>query len=168
MRYYSALQIVAASTVFTTHTPVPAGNDAFSRQMMERYFSKYALELGISFEDFFRLGQPTINAQDSFSMTILALKSSRHANGVSQLHGQVSQGLWSEVWPGAPVTEVPITSITNGVHAKTWIAPELQRIYGQYFGVEWERQLTDRHTGCASSTFRTKFSGKRTSCSNSD
>jgi starch phosphorylase len=141
--YYSALQVVAASNVFTTHTPVPAGNDAFPRDMMVRHFSRYAEDFRISFDDFFRLGQTMVNATETFSMTILALRSSRHANGVSQLHGKVSQELWQDVWAGVPLQEVPITSITNGVHTKTWTAPEFHRIYSKFLGLDWEEHFTD-------------------------
>jgi starch phosphorylase len=143
LEYYPALQVVASSNVFTTHTPVPAGNDAFPRDMMVRHFSRYAEDFRISFDDFFRLGQPMVNAPDTFSMTILALRVSRHANGVSKLHGQVSQELWKDVWSGVPLQEVPITSITNGVHTKTWTAPEFHRIYSRYLGSDWEEHLTD-------------------------
>src|SRR6266436_1824031 len=141
--YYAALQIVAASNVFTTHTPVPAGNDAFPRDMMARHFSTYAEDFRISFDDFFRLGEPMVNATNTFSMTILALRVSRHANGVSKLHGNVSQGLWKDVWAGVPLQEVPITSITNGIHTKTWTAPEFHRIYSKFLGSDWEEHLTD-------------------------
>src|SRR5271165_4714549 len=134
LEYYTALQVVASSNVFTTHTPVPAGNDAFPREMMVRHFSRYAEDFRISFDDLFRLGQTMVNVADTFSMTILALRVSRHANGVSKLHGEVSRGLWQDVWAGVPISEVPITSITNGVHTKTWTAPEFHRIYAKYIG----------------------------------
>jgi len=143
LEYYPALQVVASSNVFTTHTPVPAGNDAFSRDMMLRHFSRYAQDFRISFEDFFRLGQPTSNPPDTFSMTILALRTSRHANGVSKLHGDVSKGLWQDVWAGIPIQEVPITSITNGVHTRTWTSPEFHQIYDKYLGPDWEEHLTN-------------------------
>ena len=143
LEYYTAVQVVAASNVFTTHTPVPAGNDAFPREMMIRHFSGYANDFRISFDDFFRLGEPEVNRFNTFSMTILALRLSRHANGVSKLHGEVSRGLWKDVWAGIPVQEVPITSITNGVHTKTWTAPEFHRIYAKYLGADWEEHLTD-------------------------
>lgn len=140
--FYSALQVVAAANVFTTHTPVPAGNDAFPREMMRRYFSDFADQLGIPFEELFTFGQTRVNADDPFSMTILALRASRHANGVSKLHGDVSRGLWKDVWAGVPEQEVPITSITNGVHTKTWMAPEFSALYRKYLG-DWEEKLTD-------------------------
>jgi starch phosphorylase len=143
LNYYTALQVVASSNIFTTHTPVPAGNDAFSREMMGRYLSDYPRDLAISFDEFFGLGQPAVNPDNSFSMTILALRTSRHANGVSRLHGEVSRGLWQDVWAGVPVSEVPITSITNGIHTKTWTAPEFHRTYEKYLGTDWEEHLTD-------------------------
>src|SRR6202048_3902100 len=140
--FYSALQVVAAANVFTTHTPVPAGNDAFSREMMRKYFGDFVRELQIPFDEFFSFGQTRTHTSDPFSMTILALRLSRHANGVSKLHGEVSQSLWKDVWMGVPVHEVPITSITNGVHTKTWMAPEFSALYQKYLG-EWEEHLTD-------------------------
>jgi len=140
--YYTALQLVASGNIFTTHTPVPAGNDAFSRELMERYFWEFPGKAGISFDEFFRMGQMSDNPADAFSMTILALRTSRHSNGVSALHGQVSRGLWEGVWAGVPRDEVPITSITNGIHTKTWMAPEFSDMYDKYLG-DWEENLMD-------------------------
>jgi starch phosphorylase len=127
---------------------VPAGNDAFPIDLMRRYFASYPAKVGINFEAFATFGQnrthPTqpFNNNDPFSMTILALRMSRHANGVSKLHGAVSRGLWKSVWTGVPEDEVPITSITNGIHTKTWTAPEFAAIYDQYLP-GWEENLTD-------------------------
>ena len=140
--FYSALQVVAAANVFTTHTPVPAGNDSFSREMMEKYFGKFAKELNIPFHELFSFGHTRLNTDEPFSMTILALRLSRHANGVSQLHGEVSRSLWKDVWSGVPIHEVPITSITNGVHTKTWMAPEFATLYRKHLG-DWEEHLTE-------------------------
>src|SRR6266513_781080 len=140
--FYSALQLVAAANVFTTHTPVPAGNDSFSREMMQKYFGKFARELNIPFDELFSFGHTRLNPNDPFSMTILALRLSRHANGVSKLHGEVTRSLWKDVWAGVPVHEVPITSITNGVHTKTWMAPEFAALYRKHFGA-WEEHLTE-------------------------
>ena len=140
--FYSALQVVAAANVFTTHTPVPAGNDAFPREMMRRYFGDFAKELDLPFDELFSFGQTRVNENDPFSMTILALRVSRHANGVSKLHGEVSRALWKDVWAGVPVEEVPITSITNGIHTKTWMAPEFSALYTKHLG-DWEERLTD-------------------------
>jgi glycogen phosphorylase len=143
MNYYPALQIVAASNVFTTHTPVPAGNDAFSPELIGRYLGKYAHDFGLSFHDLFALGQPMLNPPPLFSMTILALRTTRRANGVSKLHREVSKSLWQDVWAGVPLQEVPITSITNGIHTKTWTAPEFHRLYEKYLGPDWADHLTD-------------------------
>ena len=140
--FYSALQVVAAANVFTTHTPVPAGHDSFSREMMQKYFGKLAKELNIPFDELFSFGHTRVNSDDPFSMTILALRLSRHANGVSKLHGEVTRALWKDVWSGVPVHEVPITSITNGVHTKTWMAPEFAALYRKHLGT-WEEHLTE-------------------------
>ncbi len=140
--FRSALQLVAAANIFTTHTPVPAGNDAFPRELMQRYFADFPQRVGISFDEFFSFGQATINPEENFSMTILALRTSRHANGVSKLHGEVSRRLWKEVWAGVPQNEVPITSITNGIHTKTWLSPEFSALYDAYLP-NWEENLTD-------------------------
>ena len=140
--FKSALQLVAAANIFTTHTPVPAGNDAFPRDLMQKYFGDYPAKVGISFDDFFSYGQTTVNKVDAFSMTILALRTSRHANGVSKLHGEVSQGLWQDVWAGVPKDEVPIGSITNGIHTKTWLAPEFAALYDKYLP-DWQEHLTE-------------------------
>ena len=140
--FYSALQVVAAANVFTTHTPVPAGNDSFSREMMQKYFGKFAKELNVPFEELFSFGHTRLNPDEPFSMTILALRLSRHANGVSKLHGEVSRGLWKDVWTGVPAHEVPITHITNGIHTKTWLAPEFLTLYDKYLG-DWEENLTN-------------------------
>ncbi|PYL44175.1 MAG: alpha-glucan phosphorylase [Verrucomicrobia bacterium] len=140
--FYSALQVVAAANVFTTHTPVPAGNDSFPREMMRKYFGNFAKELNIPFDELFSFGHTRVNPDDPFSMTILALRLSRHANGVSKLHGEVTRSLWKDVWSGVPVHEVPITNITNGVHTKTWMAPEFAALYRKHLG-DWEEHLTE-------------------------
>src|SRR5213595_528656 len=140
--FYAALQVAASANVFTTHTPFPAGNDSFPREMMRKYFGSFAAAIGLPFDEFFSFGQTRINATDPFSMTILALRLSRHSNGVSKLHGEVSRGLWKDVWTGVPEHEVPITSITNGVHTQTWLAPEFLVLYDKYLG-DWEENLTN-------------------------
>src|ERR1700756_1156279 len=140
--FYSALQVVAAANVFSTHTPVPAGNDSFPREMMRKYFGNFAKELNLPFDELFSFGQTRVDRNDPFSMTILALRLSRHANGVSKLHGQVSRSLWKDVWSGVPEHEVPITSVTNGIHTKTWMAPEFSVLYRKYLG-DWEENLTE-------------------------
>ncbi len=141
--FYAALQATASGNVFTTHTPVPAGNDAFPLDLMRKYFGEYPASVKIDFETFMSFGQTRMNPAEPFSMTILALRTSRHANGVSALHGRVSQGLWKDVWSGVPQEEVPITSVTNGIHTKTWMAPDFIRLYDKYLP-GWEEQLTDK------------------------
>lgn len=142
--FYPALQVSAASNVFTTHTPVPAGNDAFSPDLMHRYFDGFARDLKISFDEFLKFGR-TWNHQpgDPFSMTILALRMSRRSNGVSALHGRVSQKMWTSIWPYAPLEEVPISSVTNGIHLHTWLAPEMRDLYEKYFGSGWQERISD-------------------------
>lgn len=140
--FYSALQATAVGNVFTTHTPVPAGNDAFPLELMRKYFGEYPASVGIDFDTFASFGQNRSNGQEPFSMTILALRTSRHANGVSALHGRVSQRIWAEVWSGVPVHEVPITSVTNGIHTKTWAAPDFIKLYDKHLP-GWEENLTD-------------------------
>jgi len=140
--FYSALQVVAAGNIFTTHTPVPAGNDAFPLDLMQKYFGDYPAKVGIAFETFASFGQFRNDSSEPFSMTILALRTSRHANGVSALHGRVSQVLWKDVWAGVPQNEVPITSITNGIHTKTWMAPEFGALYDKYLP-GWEEKLIE-------------------------
>src|SRR5215813_3174193 len=105
LNFYAALQVAASANVFTTHTPVPAGNDSFPRDMMRKYFGDFAKELGLPFDEFFSFGQTRLNATDPFSMTILALRLSRHANGVSKLHGEITRSLWKDVWSGVPIHE---------------------------------------------------------------
>jgi starch phosphorylase len=140
--FYSALQIVASANIFTTHTPVPAGNDSFPRDMMRKYFGDFAKDLGIPFDELFSFGQTRVDRSDPFSMTILALRMSRHSNGVSRLHGEVSRSLWRDVWSGVPAHEVPITHVTNGIHTKTWMAPEFSALYRKYLG-DWEEHVTE-------------------------
>ena len=141
--FYAALQATAAGNVFTTHTPVPAGNDAFPLDLMRKYFGDYPASVKIDFELFASFGQTRKVPSEPFSMTILALRTSRHANGVSALHGRVSQGLWKDVWIGVPEEEVPITSVTNGIHTKTWMAPDFVKLYDRYMP-GWEEHLTDK------------------------
>src|SRR5437870_11454168 len=110
--------------------------------MMRKYFGALAKDLNIPFDELFSFGQTRVNPSDPFSMTILALRVSRHDNGVSKLHGEVSRSLWKDVWSGVPTHEVPITSITNGIHTKTWMAPEFSALYQKYLG-DWQEHLTE-------------------------
>ena len=139
--FYSALEQVAAGTVFTTHTPVPAGHDIFDEKLMAYYFNDYCVRLKISFEEFKTLGHSPIN-HDSFNMTALALRGSRFHNGVSRIHGDVASGTESYVWPQVPEQENPITYVTNGVHVPTFLAREWVNLFDMRFK-EWRNKLID-------------------------
>ncbi|MEM7116840.1 MAG: alpha-glucan family phosphorylase [Chloroflexota bacterium] len=141
MSFDEAMAIVKETTIFTTHTPVPAGHDAFGFHMIEQYFSGFWDELGISRERFLGLGGHEEEWGMAFNMTVLALKLSGQANAVSKLHGQVSREMWQSVWPSKRVEEVPISSITNGVHIPTWVAGEMHQLFKDYLDPNWvERQ----------------------------
>ncbi|MFP4172392.1 MAG: alpha-glucan family phosphorylase [Candidatus Hydrogenedentota bacterium] len=139
-----ALETVKAASVFTTHTPVPAGNDMFSPEMMTHYFDKYAKDVGITMEELLALGrQDPADTREPFCMTVLALKLSSAANGVSELHGEVARGMWARTWRDVPQEEVPITSITNGVHPRFWISRDLAGLLDRYIGPPWVENPTD-------------------------
>ena len=128
-----AKDIVSAKTVFTTHTPVPAGNDIFPVDLVEKYFKNYWEYLGTDRETFLRLGmKPDENLEACFNMGILALKIAGKKNGVSKLHGEVSRELFGEVWPNIAANESPITYVTNGIHTCTWLAPKLKDVFNEY------------------------------------
>ena len=125
--------IVSAKTVFTTHTPVPAGNDIFPIDLIDKYFKGFWDYLGTDRETFLRLGmKPTDNLDNCFNMGILALKIAGKKNGVSKLHGEVSRELFGEVWPNIAANESPITYVTNGIHTCSWLAPKLKDLYNEY------------------------------------
>ena len=142
--FHSASEAIRAGTCFTTHTPVPAGNDVFAPQLIQHYFGNYIHQLKIDWNEFLGLGrQNPRDTNEPFCMTILALKLSNVSNGVSKLHGDVSRKMWQGLWPELPEAEVPIHSITNGVHTRTWLAPEVWQLYDRYLGVQWEERPTD-------------------------
>ncbi|MBI4181305.1 MAG: alpha-glucan family phosphorylase, partial [Chloroflexi bacterium] len=132
--FTEAVDRIRANSVFTTHTPVPAGNDIFSSQLIEKYFAGYWDSLGITRETFLELGKADSSGPDSFNMTALALKMSGHSCGVSQLHSQVARRMWHSLWPGVSESKVPISHITNGIHLPTWLAPELYQLLEKYMG----------------------------------
>ena len=142
--FATAFEAVKAGTCFTTHTPVPAGNDTFPMSMIEQYLGDYMGKMGIDRATLAGLGrQHPSNEQEPFGMTVLALKLANVSNGVSRLHGIVSRKMWHEIWPTLPANEVPITSITNGVHTQSWLSPEIAQLYDRYLGIQWEEQPTD-------------------------
>ena len=132
-----AIEAVRANTLFTTHTPVPAGNDAFDFALVEKFFWQFWTQLGITRDEFITFARQQLPWGPQYSMTVLALRLSGYANGVSKLHGTVSRAMWSFLYPGTPLPEVPIGHITNGVHTKTWLQPELRTLYAQWFAPDW-------------------------------
>jgi starch phosphorylase len=132
-----AIEAVQSSTVFTTHTPVPAGHDTFPFHLIEKYFTSLYEHLGLSREDFMRLGCAPGATDSAFNMTVLGLQLSGFRNGVSRRHGEISRRMWASVWPAAPEDRVPITSVTNGIHVPTWIASEIRALYSKYLGPDW-------------------------------
>ena len=138
MTFNRAGEAVKAGSVFTTHTPVPAGNDMFSPDMVRHYFTKYCKDVGIAVDELLGLGrQNTADSREPFCMTVLALKLSAMANGVSELHGEVARNMWSRTWEGVPADEVPVTSITNGVHIPFWVSRDLAAVCDRYLGPAW-------------------------------
>jgi len=137
--FRSAKQIVIGSSVFTTHTPVPAGNEVFDQSLVKKYFSNYVNELGLSIEELLSLGQVSTHydPNEGFSMTVLGLRLSSYRNGVSKLHGKVARRMWHSLWKDIPEDEVPITHITNGVHTMTWVAREFAELYDRYLTPRW-------------------------------
>lgn len=139
-----AAESVKTASVFTTHTPVSAGNDMFAPEMMAHYFGGYCEEVGITIEQLLAFGrQDPSDAREPFCMTVLALKLSMFANGVSKLHGEVARDMWARTWKDVPPQEVPITSITNGVHSRFWISRDLSGLYDRYLGPSWVTDPTD-------------------------
>lgn len=143
--FAEAREAVAAGSVFTTHTPVPAGIDVFYPDMIERYFGGYYRSLGLTQKEFMALGRQDPNdEQEPLSMAVLALRLAGKANGVSELHGEVSRKMWQRVWPGVPEGEVPISSVTNGVHAATWTAGrDVGPLFDRYLGPRWKEDPAD-------------------------
>jgi starch phosphorylase len=137
-----ALRDVAQHTVFTTHTPVPAGHDRFDRNLIEEHLGPLRDELGISFEQLMGLGRvEPQNEHEPFCMTVLGLKLSRRANAVSSLHGYVSRRMWAHLWPWRVEEEIPIGHITNGVHIESWLAWQMKQLYDRYFPTDWPTRI---------------------------
>lgn len=137
-----AKDIASSKTVFTTHTPVPAGNDIFPLDLVEKYFKDFWPRLGISKEEFLKLGmKPTQDLEPGFNMGILALKIAGKKNGVSKLHGAVSRELFGEVWPEIAANESPITYVTNGIHTCSWLSPRLKELYNKYLIPYWQDNI---------------------------
>ena len=142
LSFRNAMTILSSKTVFTTHTPVPAGNDIFPIELMEKYFKNFWPRLGIEREEFLRLGMnPKKEMESGFNMGIFALKFSGKKNGVSKLHGGVSRELFGDVWPNIAANESPITHVTNGIHTCSWLAPSLKELYNKYLTPYWQDNI---------------------------
>lgn len=142
--FVEAKEVAASGQIFTTHTAVPAGIDKFNPDLMDRYWGNYYTEAGISREEFLALGRNDINnMNEPFSMALLAIHLSSKRNAVSRIHGAVSRNLFSEAWPKVPIDEVPISHITNGVHARSWVSGEMCELYERYLGPQWYEDITN-------------------------
>ena len=139
MVFPDALEAVRAGSVFTTHTPVPAGIDRFPEELMQKYFSSFASQCGITMNELMALGhRPDEPDETRFNMAVMGLRLAARSNGVAALHGAVSRQMFQGLWPDVPVDEVPITSVTNGVHAPTWVAPEITDLLARYVTPGWD------------------------------
>ena len=142
-----AKDIVSSKTVFTTHTPVPAGNDIFPLSLVEKYFKEFWPRIGLTREEFLKLGmKPCKELEAGFNMGILALKIAGKKNGVSKLHGAVSRELFSEVWPEIAANESPIGYVTNGIHTCSWLDPNLKKLYNKYLIPYWQDNIQNQST----------------------
>ncbi len=145
LSFREAHEAVFAGNVFTTHTPVPAGNDRFEPAMIEKYFSQFYTRLGITKEEFLALGRENpVDKDETFCMTVLAVKTAAWCNGVSKLHGSVSRNMWKNIWPDLPVHEVPLDHVTNGVQILSWTSDEMMRLFNRYLGPRWIDKPGDR------------------------
>ena len=145
LSYAEAAEVARAGNVFTTHTPVAAGIDLFPTGMMDHYLGEYYRRLGLSRDAFMRLGQSHNPSPDeSFAMAVLAIRLANATNGVSRLHGQVAREMWHDLWPQTPAEEVPITSITNGIHPRSFISQDMAAVYSRYLGPRWVERPEDR------------------------
>lgn len=140
MSWADAAEAVRRTSVFTMHTPVPAGLDVFPFPLIEKYFRSYWPALGLSREEFFRLGVSPDEPDRGFNMSAFALRLSGFRNGVSRRHGEVVRRMWHGLWPDRKEADVPIDTVTNGVHLPTWIAPRLQMLFDKYLGADWQEK----------------------------
>ncbi len=147
LSFEEATEVVRATNVFTTHTPVPAGIDTFPLDLVRKYLEKYVNHMGCGWDRFVRFGRQGQDPKDTsepFCMAVLALKLAGCCNGVSKRHGRVSREMFHKVWPGVPVNEVPIISITNGVHTQSWLSQDMAELFDRYMGPQWADNPVDR------------------------
>ena len=143
LSFEAAKEAARGCTVFTTHTPVEAGNERFSKDVVEYYFSSFFKRWGITPQQFWELGRKDMGEDKPFYMTVLGLKMSNASNAVSRIHGAVARRMWAGVWKGFHYSDIPIGYITNGVHLRSYIAPQMREMLNVYVGPDWERNLSD-------------------------
>ena len=143
--FSEAREVATAAMIVTIHTPVSAGHDYFSDELMHRYLFRYSRELRITWPEFMALGKRNPQDQaEQFCMTLLALRLSHFCNGVSKLHGKVTRRMFKDLWPEIPENEIPIGHITNGVHFRSWISMEMNLLYDRYLGPRWQEEPGDK------------------------
>ena len=143
--FATAQESCAAGNLFTTHTPVPAGFDVFDADMLRHYFYGYIERLKISFDEFLAMGR--VNGQDNnekFNMALLAIRNSRHCNGVSALHGEVTRKMMRSLFPDYPLEEIPVSHVTNGIHVRSFISQEMSALLDFYLGWRWSPDIADK------------------------
>lgn len=138
--FEQARDILASSNIFTTHTPVPAGLERFGYDLIDEHFSNYWGLLGLTRDQFLDIGRENMGDYDLFSMAVLALNLSSRANGVAALHGEVSRAMWQWIYPNIPQHEVPISSVTNGIHIQTWVSKEMSDLFDRYLDPTWRTE----------------------------
>jgi starch phosphorylase len=143
LNFNQACEAVAANSLFTTHTPVPAGNDTFSYDLIDKYFSSYWGKLGLTRDQFMEVAREDHGWGPTYGMTVLALRLTGQHNGVSALHGTVSRKMWQFLWPGIDAEEVPIDYVTNGIHTPSWIAPEMDALFKHSLGEDWQEHVDE-------------------------
>jgi starch phosphorylase len=143
LSFEQAVEICAANTIFTTHTPVPAGLERFGFDLIDEHFSYLWPQLKLTREQFHDLGRENMGNYDLFSMPVLALRLSSAANGVARLHGEVSRRLWQWMYPGLPKDDVPVSHVTNGIHVESWVSSEMGALYDRYLDPAWREDPTD-------------------------
>lgn len=143
LTFPQAREVVQATGVFTTHTPVPAGNERFDEGLMRKYIEPKIRPLGIRWDDFLALGRSGDRGSAEFGMTVFALRCAAFSNGVAKLHAETSRSMWKDLWPGLPGEEVPIRSITNGIHTRSWISHEMAELFSRYFGPRFVEKPAD-------------------------
>lgn len=147
LNFDQAREAAAPSHIFTTHTPVPAGIDRFNAALVGHYFNEYCAKLGLDLEGFLALGREDVsNKSEAFSMAVLALRISKFCNGVSRLHGEVSRGMWKNIWPGIPESDVPIGHVTNGAHTDMWVGERMAKVFDQHLPKNWREKPQDNAT----------------------